>query len=218
MFHIENALCFHLPPTGPPLSHRLYLYLGRSEIPPSLVAPRIVRSFSVCCTAAAVIVRVSTEAFRFCADCKHNVVTAFDILTCKCDPPDMDNEEEFLPDLFSPFADRIGPVPGDLTGQKALLSCPLEVCHCRLDRQGLGPSCVALDRSARVSHPYKRRECVLCRLAIGLVRCVYVDYLLSFAWVFVASIVLFFACLCACDVCLLSVSVCWPCLLVWRSG
>lgn len=64
---------------------------------------------------------------RFCADCKHNVVTAFDILTCKCDLADIDNEDEFLPDLFWPFAGRIGPVPGDLTGQKALLSCPLEV-------------------------------------------------------------------------------------------
>lgn len=64
---------------------------------------------------------------RFCADCKHNVVTAFDILTCKCDLADIDNEDEFLPDLFWPFAGRIGPVPGDVTGQKALLSCPLEV-------------------------------------------------------------------------------------------
>lgn len=64
---------------------------------------------------------------RFCGDCKHNVVTAFDILTCKCDLADIDNEDEFLPDLFWPFAGRIGPVPGDLTGQKALLSCPLEV-------------------------------------------------------------------------------------------
>ena len=55
------------------------------------------------------------------------MVTAFDILTCKCDLADIDNEDEFLPDLFWPFAGRIGPVPGDLTGQKALLSCPLEV-------------------------------------------------------------------------------------------
>lgn len=66
-------------------------------------------------------------ALRFCADCKHNVVTAFDILTCKCDLADIENEEEFLPDLFWPFAGRIGPVPGDVTGQKALLTCPLEV-------------------------------------------------------------------------------------------
>lgn len=64
---------------------------------------------------------------RFCADCKHNVVTAFDILTCKCDLADIDNEDEFLPDLFWPFAGRIGPVPGDVTGQRALLTCPLEV-------------------------------------------------------------------------------------------
>eukprot|EP00903_Cladosiphon_okamuranus_P019575 g18003.t1 len=68
----------------------------------------------------------ATSTHRFCADCKHNVVTAFDILTCKCDLADIDNEDEFLPDLFWPFAGRIGPVPGDVTGQKALLSCPLE--------------------------------------------------------------------------------------------
>ncbi|CAM9987911.1 unnamed protein product [Scytosiphon promiscuus] len=68
----------------------------------------------------------ATSTHRFCADCKHNVVTAFDILTCKCDLADIDNEDEFLPDLFWPFAGRIGPVPGDVTGQKAILSCPLE--------------------------------------------------------------------------------------------
>ncbi|CAN0076818.1 unnamed protein product [Ectocarpus sp. 12 AP-2014] len=68
----------------------------------------------------------ATSTHRFCADCKHNVVTAFDILTCKMDLADIDNEDEFLPDLFWPFAGRIGPVPGDLTGQKALLSCPIE--------------------------------------------------------------------------------------------
>ncbi|CAN0555459.1 unnamed protein product [Ectocarpus sp. 12 AP-2014] len=68
----------------------------------------------------------ATSTHRFCADCKHNVVTAFDILTCKMDLADIDNDDEFLPDLFWPFAGRIGPVPGDLTGQKALLSCPIE--------------------------------------------------------------------------------------------
>ena len=56
------------------------------------------------------------------------MVTAFDILTCKCDLADIDNEDEFLPDLFWPFAGRIGPVDGDQTGLKAILSCPVEVC------------------------------------------------------------------------------------------
>lgn len=70
------------------------------------------------------------QIVRFCADCKHNVVTAFDILTCKCDLADIENEDEFLPDLFWPFAGRIGPVPGDVTGQKVLLTCPLEVGTC----------------------------------------------------------------------------------------
>lgn len=64
---------------------------------------------------------------RFCADCKHNVVTAFEILTCKCDLVDIDNEEEYVPELFLPFEDRVGPVPGDVTGQKAVLSCSPEV-------------------------------------------------------------------------------------------
>lgn len=79
---------------------------------------------------------------RFCADCKHNVVTAFDILTCKCDLADIDTEDEFLPDLFWPFAGKIGPFPGDATGQKALLSCPLEV-SC-VDLRAPSPKCLLL--------------------------------------------------------------------------
>lgn len=80
---------------------------------------------------------------RFCADCKHNVVTAFDILTCKCDLADIDNEDEFSPDLFWPFAGRVGPataataIGGDASGQKAVLSCPLEVGMHRMVELGV---------------------------------------------------------------------------------
>lgn len=96
---------------------------GTRMLRTTLQAPTL----SLCYTLAHVAPTADHANTRFCGDCKHNVVTAFDILTCKCDLADIDNEDEFLPDLFWPFAGRIGPMPGDLTGQKALLSCPLEV-------------------------------------------------------------------------------------------
>ncbi|CAM9294349.1 unnamed protein product [Chrysoparadoxa australica] len=65
----------------------------------------------------------ATATHRFCSDCKHNVVTAFDILTCKYDLSDIENDDEFNPELFWPFAGRV-----QATGANGVrtLSCPLE--------------------------------------------------------------------------------------------
>jgi hypothetical protein len=59
----------------------------------------------------------ATATHRFCTDCKHNVLTAFDILTCRCDVSEVAAEEEWNPDLFWPFAGKIceDPISGGRT-------------------------------------------------------------------------------------------------------
>lgn len=49
----------------------------------------------------------ATATHRFCADCKHNVVTALDVLTEKYVPEDIENGDEYNPELFRPFTGRI---------------------------------------------------------------------------------------------------------------
>ena len=48
---------------------------------------------------------------RFCADCKHNVIIAFDLLTQRYDASGIDNTDEYNPDLFKPFEGRMFPSP-----------------------------------------------------------------------------------------------------------
>ncbi|CAM9506444.1 unnamed protein product [Phaeothamnion confervicola] len=71
----------------------------------------------------------ATSTHRFCADCKHNVVTAFDVLTNKYDLSDLDNDDEFNSELFWPFANRVTSAPCDadgISGGARSLVCPLE--------------------------------------------------------------------------------------------
>ncbi len=49
----------------------------------------------------------ATSTHRFCADCKHNVVTAMDVLTERYLAEDLENQEELNPELFTPFYGRI---------------------------------------------------------------------------------------------------------------
>ena len=62
---------------------------------------------------------------RFCADCKHNVVIAFDLLTQRYDASGIDNNtDEYNPELFKPFEGRMRPSPE---------GCDLGAGQCLLD-------------------------------------------------------------------------------------
>lgn len=63
----------------------------------------------------------ATAIHRFCADCKHNVTTACDILTEKVELMDVENNDEFNPELYRPFEGRVREVDHKLT-----LECPPE--------------------------------------------------------------------------------------------
>jgi hypothetical protein len=63
----------------------------------------------------------ATAIHRFCADCKHNVITACDILAEKVDLIDVENNDEFNPELYRPFEGKVQEVAG-----KFVLECPLE--------------------------------------------------------------------------------------------
>ena len=64
----------------------------------------------------------ATATHRFCADCKHNVVTALDVLTEKYHLEEVENGEEFNQELFRPFLTRI--ITDPKTSMK-VLSCPV---------------------------------------------------------------------------------------------
>jgi len=64
----------------------------------------------------------ATATHRFCADCKHNVVTALDVLTEKYHLEEVENGEEFNQELFRPFLTRI--ISDPKTNTK-VLSCPV---------------------------------------------------------------------------------------------
>ncbi|GAB5030588.1 Hypothetical protein NocV09_00302540 [Nannochloropsis oceanica] len=49
----------------------------------------------------------ATSTHRFCVDCKHNVVTALDVLTERIREEELENGDELNRELFSPFVGRI---------------------------------------------------------------------------------------------------------------
>jgi hypothetical protein len=49
----------------------------------------------------------ATATHRFCVDCKHNVVTALDLLVGRCVAGELENKDEYNADLFKPFAGRV---------------------------------------------------------------------------------------------------------------
>jgi hypothetical protein len=67
----------------------------------------------------------ATATHRFCADCKHNVVTALDVLTEKYSIDEIENGEEFIVDLFRPFTGRVQPDPQAKGGEDKVLLCPV---------------------------------------------------------------------------------------------
>ncbi|KAG5177470.1 hypothetical protein JKP88DRAFT_347013 [Tribonema minus] len=76
---------------------------------------------------------VATSNHRFCADCKHNVVIAFDLLTQRYDASGIDNAEEYNAELFRPFIGRMRPMEGGAEGSggagragRQMLVCAVE--------------------------------------------------------------------------------------------
>ncbi len=53
----------------------------------------------------------ATATHRFCVDCKHNVVTALDLLVGRYAVGELENKEEYNAELFQPFAGRVVPLP-----------------------------------------------------------------------------------------------------------
>ena len=49
----------------------------------------------------------ATAQHRFCVDCKHNVVTAMDLLAGRYAAEALENKDEYNADLFAPFAGRV---------------------------------------------------------------------------------------------------------------
>ena len=49
----------------------------------------------------------ATATHRFCVDCKHNVVTALDLLAGRYRAEELENREEYNAELFKPFLGRV---------------------------------------------------------------------------------------------------------------
>jgi len=58
-------------------------------------------------TALEAAMHQATSTHRFCVDCKHNVVTALDVLTERVGGEELGNGNELNQELFSPFVGRI---------------------------------------------------------------------------------------------------------------